>query len=64
MPLTKKGEKIMDAMMEEYGEEKGKRVFHASRNKGKIKGVDKGRRKRRKAHLEEAFFGGSHGGKG
>lgn len=42
MPKTKKGEKIMRAMMKEYGPKKGKAVFHASANKGTIKGVHKG----------------------
>ena len=32
MPLTKKGKKIMTAMSKEYGKEKGKEVFYASRN--------------------------------
>lgn len=41
MPLTKKGNKIMEAMQDEYGDEKGKRVFYASRNKGTISGVEK-----------------------
>src|SRR5262245_12792367 len=40
MPLTTKGEKILGAMTKEYGAEKGKRVFYASRNAGKITGVD------------------------
>lgn len=40
MPLTSKGEKIKAAMEHEYGSEKGKRVFYASRNKGTISGVD------------------------
>lgn len=40
MPLTKKGDKIKDAMTEEYGEKKGEQVFYASRNAGKISGVD------------------------
>jgi len=43
MPLTSKGQKIMSAMSSEYGSEKGKRVFYASRNKGRIKGVDAAR---------------------
>lgn len=42
MPLTKKGEKIKAAMVKEYGEKKGKQVFYASENAGKIKGVKKG----------------------
>lgn len=40
MPLTSKGEEIMSAMQKQYGEEKGKSVFYASRNAGKITGVD------------------------
>ena len=40
MPLTEKGAKIKGAMTEEYGEEKGERVFYASKNKGTISGVD------------------------
>jgi hypothetical protein len=40
MPLTSKGQTILSAMTSEYGPEKGKRVFYASRNAGKIKGVD------------------------
>lgn len=39
MPLTKKGKKIMKTMKKEYGAKKGKKVFYASSNKGKIKGV-------------------------
>lgn len=41
MPVTKKGKKIMAAMTKEYGAKKGKQVFYASANKGKIKGVHK-----------------------
>lgn len=40
MPLNKKGKKIMSAMKHEYGEKKGEAVFYASKNKGKIKGVE------------------------
>lgn len=40
MPLTTKGEKIMGAMKSKYGEKEGERVFYASRNKGRITGVD------------------------
>jgi hypothetical protein len=40
MPLTDKGEKIKAAMVEEYGEKKGEQVFYASRNSGRITGVD------------------------
>lgn len=41
MPLNKKGEKIMRSMMKEYGAKKGKEVFYASENKGRIKGIKK-----------------------
>ena len=44
MPLTSKGKKIMSAMKEQYGSEKGKRVFYASKNKGRISGVDRSKR--------------------
>lgn len=40
MPLTAKGEKIESAMKKEYGGKKGESVFYASRNAGKISGVD------------------------
>ena len=40
MPLTAKGEKIMGTMKEKYGAEKGKQIFYASKNAGKISGVD------------------------
>lgn len=40
MPLTEKGSKIMKAMASEYGAKKGKAVFYASRNAGRITGVD------------------------
>ena len=41
MPLSKKGAKVKKAMKEQYGEKKGEEVFHASVNKGKIKGAKK-----------------------
>lgn len=40
MPLTKKGKKIKKAMSKQYGKKKGEQVFYATKNKGKIKGVD------------------------
>jgi hypothetical protein len=40
MPLTSKGEKILGSMQEQYGAEKGKQVFYASKNAGKLTGVD------------------------
>lgn len=45
MPLTVKGEKIMANMRRQYGDEKAKRVFYASRNAGRITGVDPESRK-------------------
>jgi len=41
MPLNKKGKKIMKSMKEQYGSKKGKSIFYATMNKGKIKGVEK-----------------------
>jgi hypothetical protein len=41
VPKTKKGKKIMASMKATYGnKKKAERVFYASRNAGKIKGVD------------------------
>ena len=41
MPLTAKGEKILESMEETYGsEKKAKSVLYASKNAGKIKGID------------------------
>lgn len=44
-PLTKKGAKIMRSMQKSYGAKKGKSVFYASANKGRIKGVHRKRRR-------------------
>lgn len=49
MPLNTKGKKIKKAMIEEYGEKKGKQVFYASENKGIIKGVTKKTKKTSKS---------------
>ena len=49
MPLTKKGNKILASMEKEYGTKTGKQVFYASANKGTIKGVHKGKKKKAKA---------------
>lgn len=40
MPLTSKGEEIMTNMKKEYGSTHGEQVFYASKNAGKISGVD------------------------
>jgi hypothetical protein len=34
----------MSAMKKEYGTKKGEKIFYATKNKGKIKGVDKKRK--------------------
>lgn len=46
MPLTKKGTKILSKMKSEYGAKKGTSVFYASINKGKVKGAEKGGRRK------------------
>lgn len=43
--LTKKGKKILSSMKSEYGSKKGEQVFYASKNKGTIKGIERGKRK-------------------
>ena len=45
MPLNKKGKKIMKSMKKQYGKKRGEQVFYATKNKGKIKGVDTKRKK-------------------
>ena len=40
MPLTKKGEKIMRHLVEQYGEKKAKKIFYAGKNSGRFTGVD------------------------
>jgi len=47
MPLTAKGSEIMANMTKPLrGQKKGKQVFYASRNAGKISGVDRQRSRR------------------
>jgi len=48
MPLTAKGKKILKNMKKTYGAKKGKSVFYASINKGKIKGAEGKSKKRKK----------------
>ena len=49
MPLTAKGKEIMASMVKSYGSvKKAKEVFYSSKNAGKIKGVDRPRKKRKK----------------
>ena len=40
MPLTDKGKKIMQSMKRTYGGKKGEQVFYATRNAGKVTGVE------------------------
>lgn len=40
MPLSEKGNEIEKAMEKTYGATKGEQVFYASKNAGKITGVD------------------------
>ena len=47
MPLTPKGKKILRNMESEYGAKRGKSVFYASANKGTIKGVHKGKKRKK-----------------
>ena len=47
MPINAKGRKILSEMTKQYGAEKAEDVFYASRNKGKIKGVE-GKKKHKK----------------
>ncbi len=41
MPLNKKGKKIKSSMTKRYGKKKGKSIFYAMENSGKLKGVKK-----------------------
>jgi hypothetical protein len=43
MPLNKTGKKIMRGMKAQYGTKKGKQVFYATRNAGKLPRVEKKR---------------------
>ena len=49
MPITKSGKRVLSEFKEEYGKEKGERVFYASINKGKP-GGEKWRGKDKGAH--------------
>jgi uncharacterized protein len=56
MPLTAKGESLLEKFKEQYGEEEGTRIFYASKNAGKITGVDAHpRRRRRKVQQRDPF---------
>lgn len=59
MPLTAKGAKIRKSMEKTYGSKKGKQVFYASKNAGKISGVDRQLVMDQWALVEQAFFDGT-----
>lgn len=46
MPLTKKGKKVKKAMQKSYGKKKGEKIYYATENKGKVKGLKKKKRKK------------------
>ena len=39
MPLNRKGKKVLTAIKKQYGIKKGKSVFYAMKNSGKLKRV-------------------------
>jgi len=41
MPLSEKGKKILKSMKKQYGTKKGKSVFYAMEQSGKLKSVTK-----------------------
>jgi hypothetical protein len=41
MPLNAKGKKILASMEKKYGKKKGKTVFYAMENSGKLKRIKK-----------------------
>ncbi len=43
MPLSLKGKSILREMVGHYGAKKGKQVFYASINAGKLHGMEKGK---------------------
>lgn len=48
MPLTTKGNKILKKMKSQYGAKKGKSVFYAMINEGKITGAEGTKKKSKK----------------
>ncbi len=59
MPLTAKGTEILRAMRREYGAKRGERVFYASKNAGKISGVDAMTTKTLKSRVRDAIAAGA-----
>lgn len=48
MPLNSKGRKIKSNMQKTYGKKLGEKVFYASENAGKIKGIKKHKSSKKK----------------
>lgn len=48
MPLTGKDRGVEDAFTNRYGKERGKRIFYASINSGKVKNIPEARRMKAK----------------
>lgn len=48
MPLTSSGLKTLGSMAKTYGKEKAKKVFYASINSGKLKGMEKPKKSKKK----------------
>lgn len=42
MPMSKTGKKMMKSMKDTYGKEKGKDVFYAMENQGRVPGMAEG----------------------
>ena len=57
MPLTEKGRKVKKAMEHAYGKDKGKKIFYATENKGKVKELIKKKKKKNKM-ADSPFIGG------
>jgi hypothetical protein len=48
VPLTSSGLKTLGSMAKTYGKEKAKKVFYASINSGKLKGMEKPKKAKKK----------------
>jgi len=48
VPLTSSGLKTLGSMAKTYGKEKAKKVFYASINAGKLKGMEKPKKPKKK----------------
>ena len=64
MPLTEKGKKIKKAMEKQYGKKKAEKIFYASKNAGKITGVEKKEMKKASLGLLAAKKAKDKGAKG